>query len=121
MLLVKTTLGPSPVQGIGLFAAEPIARGTVIWRFDDRIDRRFSWAEREALPEPARSFVAKYSYPEALGDDVHFLDGDHARFMNHSDSPNTDCATDTIATCDIAVGEELLCDYRQFHPTHAFF
>ena len=41
--------------------------------------------------------------------------------MNHSDDPNTECIVDTIATRDIAEGEELLCDYRQFHPDHRFF
>ena len=118
MLLLKTYLAVSAVHGIGLYAAEPIAQGTVIWRFDDRIDRRLTRQERETLPEPARSFVATYAYPEAVGSDVYVLDGDHARFMNHSDRPNTDCEIDTIATRDIAEGEELLCDYRQFHPGH---
>jgi SET domain-containing protein len=120
MLLVKTYLAPSTVHGIGLFAAEPIPRDTVIWRFDPRIDRRFTKAERDALPEPAKSFVRKYSYPEEVGSEVYFLDGDHARFMNHSGTPNTDCEVDTIAIRDIAAGEELLCDYRQFHPAHDF-
>ena len=118
MLLVKTYLAASPIHGIGLFAAEPIAKGTLIWRFDARIDRRLSKDERQALAEPARSFVATYSYPERVGSDVYLLDGDHARFMNHSATPNTDCEVDTIATRDIAAGEELLCDYRQFHPEH---
>jgi SET domain-containing protein len=121
MLLVKTYLSASSVHGIGLFAAEPIAKGTVIWRFDERVDRRLTRAERDAVPEPARSFIEKYSYPEFVGSDVYFLDGDHARFMNHSEAPNTDCEIDTIATCDIAAGEELLCDYGQFHPGHKFF
>jgi len=127
MLLVKTYLAPSPVHGTGLYAAEPIAKGTVIWRFDARIDRRLARQEREALPEPARGFVATYSYPESPGSDTHVLDGDHARFMNHSEAPNTVCPTpqswrdaETIATRDIAAGEELLCDYRQFDAAHAF-
>jgi SET domain-containing protein len=125
MLLVKTYLAPSPVHGIGLYAGEPIARGTVIWRFDERIDRRLSRRDRDALPDSARSFVATYSYPEVPGSDMHMLDGDHARFMNHSEKPNTHCPTpkswrdaETIAMRDIAAGEELLCDYREFDPAH---
>lgn len=121
MLLVKTHLAPSTVHGIGLFASEFIAKGTVIWRFDDRIDRTFTRAEREALPEPARGFVATYSYPREVGSDVHDLDGDHARFMNHSDEPNTSCIVDTIASRDIQAGEELLCDYGEFYPGHGLF
>ena len=118
MLLVKTYLAPSTIHGTGLFAAEPIAKGTVIWRFDERVDRRFAKAEREALPEPAHSFLMTYSYPEVLGGDTYILDGDHARFMNHSETPNTDCVVDTITTRDVAAGEELLCDYREFDPDH---
>jgi SET domain-containing protein len=121
MLLVKTYLAASGVHGIGLFAAEQIPSGTVIWRFDARIDRCFTEVERLALPEPARSFAAIYSYPEFVGSENYNLDGDNARFMNHSESPNTDCEIDTIATRDIASGEELLCDYRQFHPDHTLF
>lgn len=120
MLLVKTYLGASSVHGIGLFAGENIVKGTVIWRFDERVDRRFTQAERDALPEPARSFLRTYSYPEEVGSPIYLLDGDHARFFNHSDHPNTDCVVDTIATRDIVVGEELLCDYNQFHPRHEF-
>jgi uncharacterized protein len=121
MLLVKTYISASSIHGVGLFAAEPIAKGTVIWRFDERVDRRFTKKEREDLPEPARSFVATYSYPEFVGSDVYLVDGDHARFMNHSDTPNTDCEVDTVATRIIGVGEELLCDYRQFHPEYKLY
>ncbi|HYC01884.1 MAG TPA: SET domain-containing protein-lysine N-methyltransferase [Azospirillaceae bacterium] len=119
MLLVRTYLAPSRVHGIGLFAAEPISRGTIIWRFDERIDRRFRKAEIDAMPEPLKSYLGTYSYPEAIGSETYLLDGDHARFMNHSDQPNTDATVDTVAIRDIAAGEELLCDYREFHPTHA--
>ena len=116
MLLVKTYIAVSSVHGVGLFAAEPIPKATVIWRFDERIDRRFTKKEREDLPELTRTFLARFSYPETPGSDVYLLDGDHARFMNHSDVPNTDCETDTIALRDIAAGEELLCNYNQFDP-----
>ena len=118
MLLVKTYLAPSAIHGVGVFAGEPIARGTVIWRFDARIDRLLTRAEREALSEPARSFVETYAFPETPDSDIHVLCGDDARFMNHSDRPNTDNPGDTIAARDIAPGEELLCDYGQFHPEH---
>ena len=118
MLLVKTYLAPSAVHGIGLHAGEPIAKGTVIWRFDPRIDRRLSRRERDEMPVAARAFIETYAYPEQVGSETYLLDGDHARFMNHSETPNTDCEIDTVATRDIAVGEELLCDYRQFHPRH---
>ena len=116
MLLVKTYYGMSKVHGVGLFAAEPVPKAMVIWRFDERIDRRFTKHEIESLPELTRAFLARFAYPEHPGSDIYLLDGDSARFMNHSDDPNTDCEVDTIALRDIAAGEELLCDYRQFDP-----
>ena len=124
MLLVRTYLAPSPINGIGLFAAERIVKGTVIWTFDSRIDRLFSLEERECLPDILRKFLRVYSYPQYPGASEFVLDGDHARFMNHSKVPNT-CSTglgntglDTKALADIAVGEELLCDYDEFYPGH---
>jgi SET domain-containing protein len=118
MLLIKTYLAASSIHGIGLYAAEPVAKGTLIWRYDERVDRSYTKKERQDLPELARSFLATYSYPEVIGSEIYILDGDHARFMNHSDHPNTDCEIDTIAIRDIAAGEELLCDYGEFDPDH---
>jgi uncharacterized protein len=119
MLLVRTYLAPSPIDGIGLFAAERIVKGTVIWTFDSRIDRLFGLEERECLPELLRAFLRVYSYPQYPGASEFVLDGDHARFMNHSKVPNTcSIGLDTKALADIAVGEELLCDYDEFYPGH---
>ena len=48
------------------------------------------------------------------------LCADDARFMNHSDRPNTHSGTDergyvtTIASRDIRAGEEITCDYYEF-------
>ncbi len=39
MLLINNYVGKSEIEGVGVFAAEPIAQGTVIWRFDDDFDR----------------------------------------------------------------------------------
>src|SRR5436190_11539229 len=35
MLLVKTYLDKSPISGIGLFAAEPIEEGTLVWKLSN--------------------------------------------------------------------------------------
>jgi SET domain-containing protein len=47
---------------------------------------------------------------------VYVLEFDHGRFMNHSPTPNTDFTNPALglATCAIAAGEEITCDYRQF-------
>jgi SET domain-containing protein len=38
MLLVRTRLAPSAIHGLGVFAAEPIARGAEVWRFTPGFD-----------------------------------------------------------------------------------
>ena len=38
MLLVRTYLDRSAIHGIGLFAAERIPKGTVLWRLEPSID-----------------------------------------------------------------------------------
>jgi len=115
MLLVPTYAAASAIQGIGLFAAVPIAKGTMIWRFEAAFDRIISEAEFDKLPEVARSFVDRYGYitPQIPGGWVVSLD--NTRFINHSATPNTDnTAPITYAARDIAKDEEITCDYGEF-------
>ena len=42
MLLIPNYVGPSAIEGVGVFAAAPIAEGSVIWRLDERFDLTFS-------------------------------------------------------------------------------
>jgi uncharacterized protein len=118
---VRTILRPSPIEGLGVFAAEPIAKGTVTWRYDPAIDRSYSPAEIAAMPDVLRAFMDRYAYlDDLLG--VYILCGDDGRFMNHADTPTVlglhpaDERPEGIdvAARDIAAGEELTCDYRSF-------
>lgn len=122
MLLVKTFLRPSAIHGIGLFAAERIPAGTVLWRFHPAVDRFIEERALEAMSAAAREQVLKYSYV-----DVHLrrrvLCGDDARFFNHSDEPNCldlpdDDGGTTVAKRDIAEGEELTSNYAAFDLHH---
>jgi SET domain-containing protein len=117
MLLITTRLGSSPLHGLGLFAAEPIPAGTEIWRFTPRFDLEFPKSEVQALPTRMREFIEHYGYLDArLG--LWVICFDNARFMNHSDTPNTrpDYALDPhgvdIALRTIGAGEEITTDYR---------
>ena len=115
MLLVPTYAAASAIQGIGLFAAAPIAKGTAIWRFEPAFDRIIPEAEFEGLPDVARSFVDRYGYvtPQIPGGWVVSLD--NTRFINHSSTPNTDNTRPvTYAARDIAKDEEITCDYGEF-------
>ncbi len=119
MLLVKTKLGVSMIEGIGLFAVEPIAEGTTIWRFHPLIDLRLTAEQIDELASPCREQTRKYSYREKHSG-LYVLCGDDARFFNHSASPNClDIYNGhdedvTIAKRDIEAGEELTCDYALF-------
>ena len=119
MLLVRTKLGLSSIQGIGLFAAEFIPKDAVIWKFSRLIDLRCSEAEIERLPDASREQIQKYSYREKHTG-LYVLCGDDARFFNHSENPNCldfyyDEEQDlTVARRDINAGEELTCDYALF-------
>lgn len=112
MLRVRTRIGRSAIHGLGLFAAERIAAGTLIWAYDPEFDVAFTAESLASLSEPARQQVEKYAYFERqLG--AYVLCGDDARFMNHSTTPNTleDLAMRTVAARPIAIGEEITCDY----------
>jgi len=114
MILVKTELKPSTVHGLGLFAAEFIPKGTVIWEFREGVDHRIPKELVDALPDPARSTVRHYS---ALWGGGYVVSADDARYFNHSDTPNlvTLASPDVdIATRDIHPGEELFEDYYEF-------
>lgn len=112
MLLVRTYVAPSPIHGLGLFAAEPIAAGTPMWRFQSGFDQILAPELVEQLPAVAHDFIMIYAYlsPDFPGGYV--LNGDQAIYINHSKSPNTDNAGPvTLAAHDIAAGEEITCDY----------
>jgi SET domain-containing protein len=116
MLLIKTTLRPSAIEGIGLFAAQSVPRGTPIWRFVPCFD--------QMLPPSFRSEMYDAEYLDRYAQKCPFtgfwiLCGDDTRFMNHADEPNVACRAplfDPALTHDalrnIESGEELTCDYR---------
>jgi SET domain-containing protein len=114
MFLVPVRLARSPIHGFGVFAAERIPAGTRVWEFTEGVDYRIPDGDVQRAPEPYRSELLKYAYKDSTGDYV--LCGDAARFMNHSDQPSCDDTGDffTVAIHDIAIGQELTCDYRSF-------
>jgi SET domain-containing protein len=118
MFLVRVHLRPSPIHGLGCFAAERISKGQEVWVFDPRIDIRLPHQTLHELPEAAREFFDIYGYVELVeGQKVVTLCGDFARHMNHADTPNVVTLQDPsvfIAARDIEEDEELTCDYNQF-------
>lgn len=113
MLLVENYLDESPIHGRGLFAGRDIEPGEVVWTLVPDFDRVYSPAEFEALPEIARNFVEAYAFWE---NGLIILTGDHDKFTNHAEDPNTFVAEngDIIAKRTIKAGEEITADYKEF-------
>lgn len=124
MLMVRTILKQSDIDGLGLFADEDIPAGTIVWVFSEAIDRLLTHQEVSKLPMIAREFIQRYAYLDGCYD-RYVLCGDDARFMNHSDAPNTHgiypmsepYGIDAVVR-DIKAGEELTCDYRAWDVEH---
>lgn len=119
MLLVKTRIGPSKIHRIGLFAAQFIPKGEVLWRFEPGFDLELSKDDILRLSPPDQEQVLNYTYlDEKLN--KYILCSDDARFFNHSKAPNTreveseDGYGITVALKDIHEGEEITCDYEIF-------
>ena len=114
MMMVDTVLRPSKIHGIGVFLLEPVAKGTLLWRFDSRIDRVYSEEELASLPGLTRQFLRTYSTWNAAVK-LWVLSGDNGRHFNHSTKPTS--ISDGIAFgCDYAAddlpaGTELTSDY----------
>jgi SET domain-containing protein len=107
---IRVRVGTSPIHGNGVFAAQPITKGTWILEYTgEKISRQ------EATKRVAQGNVYIFFF------DTHYdIDGDTptnlARHINHSCDPN--CASDIIggsiwiiALRDIRTGEELTYDY----------
>jgi uncharacterized protein len=105
----------SPIQGLGAFATRPIPAGT---RLIEYAGERITPAESDArYPEPPGE--RHHTFLFAIDDDVVIdaaVDGNEARFINHSCDPNCDAVIEDgriwIETVrDVAAGEELAYDY----------
>lgn len=109
-------LGPSPIHGRGAFAVAAIPSGT---RLIEYAGRRLTPAQADAL-YPDDDAEAPHTFLFAIDDDIVVdagVDGNEARWLNHSCDPNCDVVIEDrrlwIETVrDIAAGEELTYDYQ---------
>jgi len=114
MILVNASRGNSCIHGKGLIAREPIRIGTIIWVLQPGFDVVLTRAQFEELNANSRDQIGRYIYTDvATGN--YILCSDDARFMNHSDTPNTRTeGNQTIAIADIRPGDEITCNYYEF-------
>lgn len=118
MLLVSTYVTQSSIQGLGVFASEPIAQGQLMWALNSKFDIFIEPREIELYPPHMQDYIARYTYPHLEIPGVVILDSDNGKYMNHSLSPNTDFRIfdKGFALVDIAAGEEITCNYHEFDP-----
>jgi hypothetical protein len=115
MLIVKTYVAPSSIHGLGVFAAEPLRAGTLIWVFDPVIDQEISDEHLAALPDAVRDIAMTRSFKGENGTTI--LSRDNGVFLNHSENPNLSGGMEgSVAVRDISAGEELTEDYRLLPP-----
>lgn len=117
MLLVSTYVAASAIEGVGVFAVAPIRKGELIWQLNPDFDRLVPIAHYDAMPSALKELLDRYSYPSPDKPGYLVYEVDNGRFMNHADAPNTDFSKygGGWATKDIAAGEEITCDYNEFH------
>lgn len=145
MMIINTEVKPSSIHGTGLFTAEALLEGQIIWVMHKKFDCTFSKQEWDLLPPPAKHYLHMYMYwSTRLNQYVGCLD--NSRHMNHTEAPNTKAVyfdelaelsptlrasarmseeqwtlVDVqegfvITTRPIANGEELLCNYNFDFP-----
>ncbi|MBI38196.1 MAG: SET domain-containing protein-lysine N-methyltransferase [Leptospiraceae bacterium] len=118
MLLVRTYVERSSIHGLGLYADQFIAEGSVIWELMPGFDFVVQEKELENRPAVIRDYVDRYGYYSESSQGF-VICADDARFFNHSDFPNTISISQdlTLALRDIEKGEELTCNYYEFDAT----
>lgn len=117
MIHPATELRPvSPQIGVGVFAREPIPRGTALWVLC-RLDIVMDPGAAAAMPAAYQPILDRYAYTDWEGRLI--LCWDHGRYVNHSCDPVMVAVGNEmeIAVRDIAAGEQLTCDYATLYPT----
>ena len=130
MLFVKTKIGLSKIQGIGLFSDEDILKGTLVYEACLYLGRYLDvvvWTEDEwnvlekQLNEESFKQIKRCTYKHKK-DNTYNFELDNTRFINHSDKPNI--AENTkgrdVAIRDIKKGEEILINYKMFYDKDYF-
>lgn len=119
--MINAVVESSPIHGFGVFATEPVPKGTVTWRERDAVDHIVSADFLLSLPPMTRRFIYDHCYRLA-GDKFYRHCTDGAQWMNHS--PEANCAyfpDERLdrAVRDIAAGEEVTTNYWLYNVKYA--
>jgi SET domain-containing protein len=118
MLTKKTEVKPCK-YGLGLFAAEEIKAGDIVWMLDVRFDRVINKHDLQQFDQLTLDYLEKYAYTDA--EDRLILCVDSAKFINHNkdnhnllDFIHPVWGSITTAKRDINIGEEMTSNYESF-------
>lgn len=118
MLLVRTEVRPSPIQGLGCFALEDTPWGKKVWQLTPGFDIILTQSKWDALPPWQREHLDRHAYLDKKFK-LWVYCADDARFFNHQPigtcNVSAEDAIINVATRDILAGEELTCDYSLLH------
>ena len=116
MMMVRCFIGPSALDGMGVFTDTDIPAGRLVWVFDSRFDLTYDRDELDRVPRHFREFLERYTYDHPSDPDRVVLDSDEGRYMNHSEDPNVEMseAFRGVARRFIPAGAELTCACRRF-------
>jgi SET domain-containing protein len=123
MYVTKIEARESGIDGKGVFALEPIPKGTVVWKFDPNHDKTISREAFDASYEATQTELKHIAYLSKNTNRWIFPpENDPARYTNHSKENNLSVVLDEsiseepffIANRDIATDEELTNDYLEF-------
>lgn len=122
MLYIRAELRPSRIQGYGIFALDPIPKGTLVSRWTAGIDAEIESSKIAALPPRFAALLERFGWRMPNGN--WRLTVDEAKYTNHSKHPNLayvqdDAGDSMVAARDIEAGEELTEDYSTFDPDFA--
>lgn len=121
MLLIKGEVLLSKIHGLGLFATEPISKGSRIWQFSKLLDQEISEEIFSKLSLAEQEYILFYGFLSKKTGKYH-LSFDNVKFINHAENGNVgidiseqeEVEYPLIATADIKLGEELLQNYNEF-------
>ena len=127
MLCVKTMVKDSEIAGVGLFAAQDIKKGDVVWQFTPETCATFTEIQINELTKSYHKqdihiilyFLTYCYYQKNLNSLIYCLD--NGRYVNHADKPNLGSPLEkpdgwkySMALRDIKNGEELTENYNTY-------
>ncbi len=116
MMLVRTYVAPSEIQGLGLFATEKIRKGTPMQVESPIFDIILTQGQMNKLTPIAKAHLETYAWTDDMG--LKHIGVDNDKYSNHSDNPNMGVPggdrrmTITVALRDIEAGEEITEVYK---------